>query len=70
MEVKMKEEAQLTLLHKAQKEEQKQKIYMNKYGHAEKIKHDVSFAKNEKQQTKELFYHQNNQHVAKATMIK
>ena len=30
MEMKMKEEAQLTLLHKAQKEEQKQKIYMNK----------------------------------------
>ncbi len=30
---------------------------MNKYGHAEKIKHDVSFAKNEKMQTKELFYH-------------
>ena len=33
---------------------------MNKYGHAEKIKHDVGFAKNEKQQTRELFYHQNN----------
>lgn len=45
MEIKMKEEAQLTMLHKALKEEQKQKIYMNKYGHAEKIKHDVGFAK-------------------------
>ena len=70
LEMRMREEAQMTLLHKAQKEEQRSKIAMNRYGHQEKIKHDVGFAKSEKQQTKELFYHQNNQHVAKATMIK
>ena len=48
MEMRMREEAQMTLLHKAQNEEQRSKIAMNKFGHAEKIKHDVGFAKNEK----------------------
>lgn len=43
---------------------------MNKRAHGEKIKQDVSVAKEEKAQQRELFYHQNNQHVAKATMIK
>ena len=46
--MRMKEEAQMTLLHKAQKEEQKSKIQMNRIGHAEKIKHDVGYAKSEK----------------------
>lgn len=68
--MKLNEEAQITLLHKAQKEEQKQKTMYNKRAHGEKIKQDVNYAKEEKMQQKELFYHQSNQHVAKATMIK
>ena len=36
----------------------------------DKVRQDVGYAKEEKHQTKELFYHQNNQHQAKATMIK
>ena len=68
--MKINEEAQITLLHKAQKEEQRQKILYNKRAHGEKIKQDVNYAKEEKLQQKELFYQQNNQHVAKATMIK
>lgn len=69
-QMKLNEEAQITLLHKAQKEEQRQKILINKRAHGEKIKQDVNYAKEEKLQQKELFYQQNNQHVAKATMIK
>ena len=69
-QMKMNEEAQITLLHKAQKEEQRQKILYNKRAHGEKIKQDVNYAKEEKMQQKELYYHQSNQHVAKATMIK
>lgn len=46
--MKMNEEAQITLLHKAQKEEQRQKILYNKRAHGEKIKQDVTFAKEEK----------------------
>jgi|TARA_B110000305_G_C19299431_1_gene568391 hypothetical protein len=42
----------------------------NKRAHGEKVKQDVNYAKEEKFQQKELFYQQNNQHVAKATMIK
>ena len=49
MQMKMNEEAHMTLLHKAQKEEQRQKIYYNKRAHGEKIKQDVSYAKEEKQ---------------------
>lgn len=49
MQMKMNEEAHMTLLHKAQKEEQRQKIYYNKRAHGEKIKHDVNYAKEEKQ---------------------
>jgi len=59
-QMKMNEEAQITLLHKAQKEEQRQKILYNKRAHGEKIKQDVTYAKEEKQQQKELFYHQSN----------
>lgn len=69
-QMKMNEEAQITLLHKAQKEEQRQKIMYNRRAHGEKIKQDVNYAKEEKMQQKELYYHQSNQHVAKATMIK
>jgi hypothetical protein len=68
--MKMNEEAHMTLLHKAQKEEQRQKILYNKRAHGDKVKQDVGYAKEEKMQQKELFYHQNNQHVAKANMIK
>ena len=46
------------------------KIHANKRAHGDKVKQDVGYAKEEKAQTKDLFYHQNNQHVAKATMIK
>ena len=42
----------------------------NKRAHGEKVKQDVGYAKEEKMQQKELYYHQSNQHVAKATMIK
>jgi hypothetical protein len=38
--------------------------------HKERVLQEVSYAKEEKHQTKELFYHQHNQHVAKANMIK
>ena len=37
-QMKLNEEAQITLLHKAQKEEQRQKILYNKRAHGEKIK--------------------------------
>ena len=47
----------MTMLHKALKEEQRQKIYNNKRSHGEKVKQEVSYAKEEKMQTKELFYH-------------
>lgn len=67
---KLNEEAQITLFHKAQKEDLKQKIHFNKRAHGEKVKQDVNYAKEEKMQQKEQFYNQNNQHVAKATMIK
>jgi hypothetical protein len=70
LQMKMNEEAHMTLLHKAVKEEQRQKIMYNRRAHGDKVKDDVSYAKEEKQQQKELFYHQNNQHVAKANMIK
>ena len=46
-QMKMNEEAQITLLHKAQKEEQRQKILYNKRAHGEKIKQDVNYAKEE-----------------------
>lgn len=42
----------------------------NKMALKERVYQEVSYAKEEKNQTKELFYHQNNQHVAKANMIK
>ena len=48
LQMKMIEEAQMTLLHKAQKEEQRQKIYHNKRAYGEKVKQDVSYAKEEK----------------------
>lgn len=48
--MKINEEAQITLLHKAQKEEQRQKILYNKRAHGEKIKQDVNYAKEEKLQ--------------------
>ena len=38
------------LLHKAQKEEQRQKIMYNKRAHGDKVKQDVGYAKEEKQQ--------------------
>ena len=50
LQMKMNEEAQITLLHKAQKEEQRQKILLNKRAHGEKVKQDVNFAKEEKAQ--------------------
>jgi len=40
----------MTLLHKAQKEEQRQKIMYNKRAHGDKVKQDVGYAKEEKQQ--------------------
>ncbi len=49
----------MTMLHKHIKEEQKEKIKYNKYAHDEKLKQDVNYAKGEKMQSKELFYHQN-----------
>ena len=68
--MKLNEEVQITLLHKAQKEEQQAKIMHNKNAHQQKVMQEVSAAKEEKAHQKELFYHQNNQHVAKAQMIK
>ena len=38
LQMRLNEEAQMTLLHKAQKEEQKSKIVTNKRGHAEKVR--------------------------------
>ncbi len=70
LQMKLNEEAQLAMLHNARKEEQKQKIYYNKRAVGEKVKQEVSYVKEEKLQQKELFYQQNNQHVAKACMIK
>lgn len=70
LQMKLNEEAQMTLLHKAQREQQRQKILNQKRAHNDKLKQDVGYAKEEKLQQKELFYHQNNQHVAKASMIK
>lgn len=64
------EEERKTQLHRAIKEEQKQKINNNKRALNDKVRQEVSYAKEEKNQTKELFYHQNNQHIAKANMIK
>ena len=66
----MYEEAKKTKLHKAQKEEQKLKIVNNRNALNEKVKIEVYQAKEEKHQTKELFYHQKDQHLAKASMIK
>ena len=47
-QMKMNEEVHMAMLHKAQKEEQKQKIYYNKRAHGEKVKQDVNYAKEEK----------------------
>jgi hypothetical protein len=47
-------------MHKAAKEEQKLKINHNKRAHVDKVLQEVSYAKEEKLQTKELFYHQQN----------
>ena len=60
----------MTLLNKAKKDEQRNKILSQKRAQQDKLRQDVSYLKEEKQQTKELHYHQNNQHMAKATMIK
>jgi hypothetical protein len=46
------------------------KINNNKRALNEKVRAEVTYAKEEKNATKELFYHQNNQHMAKANMIK
>ena len=46
--MKRNEEAQMTMLHKAMKEEQRQKIHTRKRAHGEKIKEDVAYAKEEK----------------------
>ena len=48
--MKLNEEAQITLLHRAQKEEQEQKIAFNRAAHNEKVRQDVSAAKEEKAQ--------------------
>ena len=37
--------------------------------HGDKMRQDVSYAKEEKMQTKEMFYHQANQQQVKAQMI-
>ena len=70
LQQRIDEETQKTMMHNAQKEEQRQKIVNNTMAHKERVRQEVSYAKEEKHQTKELFYHQNNQHVAKANMIK
>ena len=70
LQMKLNEEAQMMMLHRAQKDEQLQKIAMNKQAHGQKIKQEVMIAKEEKMLTREQFYHQQNQQVAKATMIK
>lgn len=49
LQMKLNEEAHMTLLNKAKKEEQRQKILYNKRAHGDKVKHDVSYAKEEKQ---------------------
>ena len=41
LQMRMNEEAQMTLLHKAQKEEQKAKISHNRRAHGDKVKQDV-----------------------------
>jgi len=41
------------MLHKAQKDDQAQKIYHNKQAHGDKIRQEVGYAKEEKMQTKE-----------------
>ena len=38
LQMRLNEEAQMTLLHKAQKEEQKHKIQQNKRAHGDKVK--------------------------------
>ena len=38
LQMRLNEEAQMTLLHKAQKEEQKMKITSNKRAHGDKVK--------------------------------
>ena len=48
MQQKLNEEAQLTLMHKALKEEQRQKIIMTKRMHGDKLKSEVNYAKDEK----------------------
>ena len=40
----------MAMIHKAQKEEQRQKILMQKRAHEDKIRHDVGYAKDEKRQ--------------------
>lgn len=57
LNMKMNQEAQMTMINRAKKEEQMAKIMQNKKYHGEKIKQEVSYAKEEKMQTKELFYH-------------
>ena len=67
---KMNEEQIKTMQHQAQRDEQRQKIYINKRALNEKVRQEVSYAKEEKNQTKELFEHQKNMHVMNANKIK
>ena len=52
--MKLNEEVQITLMHKAQREEQQAKIQYNKHAHAQKIRSDVSAVKEEKKMQRDM----------------
>lgn len=68
--MKLNEEVQVTLMHKALREEQQAKIQYNKQAYAQKIRSDVSAVKEEKRMQKDIKQYQENQHEAKARTIK
>ena len=53
-QMKLNEEVQVTLMHKAQREEQQAKIQYNKHAHAQKIRSDVSAVKEEKKMQRDM----------------
>ena len=59
--MRMNEEAQMMMMHRAQREEQQKKIALNKQAHGYKVKQEVQQAKEDKLYTREQFYHQQNQ---------
>ena len=53
-QMKLNEEVQITLMHKAQREEQQAKIQYNKQAYAQKIRSDVSAVKEEKKMQRDI----------------